>query len=413
MQTLFEILGPKKVEEDVKEAEREVQGTLNAAGPFIRTGIERIDYLVDQVGFMKAGLDQATSRGLRGLSALEWAEYLSWPEACRQAGPMWRRELLHRYAFETPVAGWQGALHARSRDDTDLPIGPPRRVSSDGDAGIYPPPLLYLRPYPATWTPTKLAPMSLEAAIQFDPWTKPSPLAPVRRLNAAMSYTIQISGFRLYDARGALTALLIDEPREYSMTEARAELLTMAEQTDAWLERVNGEIPDARAARHRVAVDQLRSVASGLAGASSRTRADVLEAFFALPGTIWMTAPEVLPDDLPPEWLGLFVGFTLARKGLLSVRETKRLWHVAATVLESWQATRFPRYELRHDDAVQVVDKLATMRRLLGKESLFAYLAKAVPGVARDTRRREGSLIDRLRRVGGRGRRTSPSRSGD
>src|SRR5260370_9449219 len=83
--TLFEILEPWEGEEEVYRAEREILESLKEPA-FIRTGIDNVDYLVDQWRFARAGLEQAKRRGLHGLAALEWTSYLSWPEVCRQAG---------------------------------------------------------------------------------------------------------------------------------------------------------------------------------------------------------------------------------------------------------------------------------------------------------------------------------------
>ena len=158
---------------------------------------------------------------------------------------------------------------------------------------------------------------------------------------------------------------------------------------------------------------QLRSAARSIESASSRRRAEILEECLTFPGTVWRVAPEVLPDDLPPEWLGLFLGFVLSRKNLLAVREEKRLRTVAAGVRENWLAMRFPRYELTGQAAAEVADRLATMRRLTGAESLFAYLAKAAKGAAGDTRRRDARIVDALSRRRERGRRIPPAGSAD
>jgi len=99
--------------------------------------------------------------------------------------------------------------------------------------------------------------------------------------------------------------------------------------------------------------------------------------FFGLPGELRLAVPEVLPDDLPPEWLGVFLGFAFKRRGILSVREERRLDRIASTVLEHWQATHYPSRELSRNQASRITARLAGMRRLLSKKSLFAYLSKA------------------------------------
>ena len=74
--TLFKILAPRQVEDEVVEAEPEIVENLKET-PFIRTGVDNVDYLVDQWRFARAGLEQAKRRGLHGLAALEWTSYLS------------------------------------------------------------------------------------------------------------------------------------------------------------------------------------------------------------------------------------------------------------------------------------------------------------------------------------------------
>ena len=106
----------------------------------------------------------------------------------------------------------------------------------------------------------------------------------------------------------------------------------------------------------------------------------MLEMLNVVPGTIRLGAVEVLPDDLPDEWLEVFLGFALARKDLLSVRERKQLHKAAAAVLLHWQTSRYPRRELDERHAEQIVERLSTLRRLLAARSLFDYLAKATLG---------------------------------
>jgi hypothetical protein len=139
--TLFEIYSPWEVEVETERAEGEILQELRSSPEFIRTGIEVLDYLVDQLRFLKAGLGHAERRGLRGLPALDWAGYLSWPETQRLAQTQWRRDLVKRYAFETPAWLWQRALHARQPDDP-VNVGPSRE-------DIWYPPELQLGPYPS------------------------------------------------------------------------------------------------------------------------------------------------------------------------------------------------------------------------------------------------------------------------
>ena len=69
--TLFQLMAPGDVEIEVERAEREILEELGADAPFIRTNIEVLDYLVDQIRFLQAGLRHAARRGLRRLSALQ------------------------------------------------------------------------------------------------------------------------------------------------------------------------------------------------------------------------------------------------------------------------------------------------------------------------------------------------------
>jgi hypothetical protein len=120
---LFQLMAPGDVEIEVERAEGEILEDLRADAPFIRTNIEVLDYLVDQIRFLQAGLGHAERRGLRGLPALQWTAYLSWPQTQRLAETQWRRDLVQRYAFTTPAWLWQRALHAHRPDDP-VNVGP-------------------------------------------------------------------------------------------------------------------------------------------------------------------------------------------------------------------------------------------------------------------------------------------------
>ena len=297
--TLFQVYDPREVEAEVERAERAIRLDLGAGDEFIRTGIEVVDYLVDQVRFVKAALRDAERRGLRGLPALDWAAYLSWPETQRLAETQWRRDLVRRYAFGTPAWLWQRALDARTPDDP-VNVGPSRE-------DIWYPPTLQLGPYPSERHLTGMAPAVLEAHVNFDPWTTPGALAPVRRLNQAMTWRLQVSAARLYDARFWPFDIIIDEPRDYSPHEARATLLARAAQLESLLqgaEHAPSNVPPAVRAQWRQGLESLQAAADQIGQASSRNRATLLECCFGISGTWWFGPVEILTDDLPPEWLG-------------------------------------------------------------------------------------------------------------
>jgi hypothetical protein len=184
-----------------------------------------------------------------------------------------------------------------------------------------------------------------------------------------------------------MVEILIDEPRNYSAGEAQAALLANAQRLEEAFPAAEAQddIPAEVIAQQRHAVQALRAAAAEIGQAGTRARAELLEAFFNVPYTLWLSpVVEVLPDDLPSEWLGVFFGFAFERKGLLSVRERKQLRRVAVAVLETWQTLHFPAHELSHEEAARVTDRLAKIRRLLQAKSLFAYLAKAIQGVETD-----------------------------
>ena len=334
---------------------------------------------------MRAGMDDAKRRGFSALAALEWVEYLSWPECLEQAGPAWRRALLRRYAFEEPSSNWQGALRARFEGDS-FPVGPPRGSAWSRNA-IYPPPLLSLGPYPSENSPTKLAPAALHASISYNPWVVPSALQPVRRLTPSLVWTLKISATAVYNGkfRGFLE-LSLDEPREYSVAETKATLQAMADQLEAQLEQPG--MPAEQVPVRQGWADAMRRAADSIDGARSAHRAEILETFMSEPGVLTFVEPAILPDDLPHEWLGVFFAFAFERSGLLSAREARKVHSHATTVLEHWQARHYPRHELSRAAASDVIGRVARMRRLLSRKSLFSYLEKSVQGVERDRRNR-------------------------
>lgn len=372
--TLFQILDPWEVEAEVEQAEREVLQELGADDAFLRTGIEVIDYLVDQIRFFKVAGRHAERRGLRGLPALDWAAYLSWPETQRVAGTQWRRDLVRRYAFEMRAWHWQRALHAREPGDP-VNVGPSREE-------IWYPPTLQLGPYPSAVHLTKMAPAVLEAHVDLDTRTTPGPLAPVRRLNQAMTWRLQVSAARLYNARFWPFDIIIDEPRDYSAEEARATLLARVGQLEWMLRRAESEpstVPPAVVVQWRHEVDHLREAAEQIGQAKTRDRAGLLERCFVIPGTWWLGPVEILTDDLPPEWLGVMLAFAFDRRGLLSVRDGKRLRKVAATVFDHWQSTHYPDREISPKLTQLIGTRLGQVRRLLQPASLFAYVRRFVP----------------------------------
>ena len=210
--TLFSLFHPKSLEPVLEEAEREIVQELAARPPSIRIGIGVVEYLADQIG----------------LAALEWVEYLSWPECSRQAQRGWKRDLLRRNAFEQPVALWQAALAAHTANDS-VGIGPPRT------AEFCLPPSLQFGPYPSGYPPTAKEPACLRAHLKFDTWTPPSPLTPVRRLNRAAVWTLEMSSAWLYDGRFVAIDILVDEPRDYSAEEAKTVLQMRADQWEQML----------------------------------------------------------------------------------------------------------------------------------------------------------------------------------
>src|SRR5215470_4696449 len=198
-QTLFQVYGGnlEQLRRDIEVAEarlrRNLEGRARWRPP---TGVELVDVLVEQFVFLQAARAQARARGLQGLAALEWAEYLSWPECKRQAGPAWRQALLTRYAFEEPSCGWQQALQARFQGDA-VGVGPPRNVLNWFPMG------LQFGPYPVPqgrgrWT-KRLQVGVLEAHIKFDPWTSPDALFPVRRLEGPLTWQLELWAARKYD----------------------------------------------------------------------------------------------------------------------------------------------------------------------------------------------------------------------
>jgi hypothetical protein len=380
--TLFEIFDPAQVEWDVEETDRALRESRDRS--YLGTGVSSVDYLVDQLLYLKAAREEAARRGLDGLAALEWVEYMSWPE-CRRRARTWRRELLHRYAFEKPAARWQSILRGHSPDEAASLVGPLRARSDGSGVGVYPPPILYLGPYPAAWIPPRFGPISLEGHIVPAPPSgyTGSALVPLRRLNQSRAWTLYAYAARIYGGSGRELTILLDEPRDYSAAEAAEQLRLMA--------RELGSSEQAEDCAELIAV--LQQSADALLTADSADRALILETLSTIPGLIRLsgTQPEIIPEDLPPEWLGVFIGFAFERKGLLPVRDVKKLRRSAATVLEQWQSANYEgRGELTHAAANRIVHRLADMRRLLTKKSLFAYLAKSVPGAIAEAHRNPG-----------------------
>ncbi len=378
--TLLELIDPWELEGELERGEREIVRELEGSSAFIPTKVEVIDYLVDQLRFVKAAWAQAEGRGLRGLPALEWVEYLSWPECLRQAKAGWQRELLRRVAFETPRTLWQRALCARRPEQAAegfVGFGLPR-------GALTPPPMLQLGPYPSGRQPTRQAPAGLQASLYIDPGGEPGPLRPVRRLEGEWSWEFRAWAARLYNGQSRHVQVLIDEPRTYAVEEALAVLLAQAERWKA-VRQAAAHTASVQASPEMIAqwetlVAVLEGASEALRTAGTRERGTLLNHLFTLPGTLWVTAAEVLTDDLPPEWLGVFLGFAFERQGMLSVRECKQLQQAAGLVLSHWQATRYPEREVGPEGAARLIRRLAAVQRPLQPKSVFAYLAKLMRG---------------------------------
>lgn len=249
------------------------------------------------------------------------------------------------------------------------------------------PPSLQFGPYPSDLPPkvrpTRHAPACLEAHIFLD-LEQSNPLRPVRRLDAVTSWALLIEAAWLYRGRFPVIQIIIDEPRIYSAREAHEWLLAQAGRVEATLEAARSAtppIPDRVATNWAEQIAVMRRAAGALERASTAERATILEYFFSLPWTVWMSAVEILTDDLPPEWLGVMVGFAFERRGMLSVRERRQLRKAAAAVLGHWQASRYPHREVGLQEAERLVTRLAGLRRPLQPASVFAYLAKLLRGV--------------------------------
>jgi hypothetical protein len=198
-----------------------------------------------------------------------------------------------------------------------------------------------------------------------------------------MTWRLQVSAARLYNAQFWPFDLIIDEPREYSPEEARTTLLARAAYLESMLLRAENEssnVPPAVRAQWRQGLEFLQAAADQIGRGTTRNRATLLDLCFSIPGTWWFGPVEILSDDLPPEWLGVMLGFAFDRRGLLSVRDGKRLWRVAEAVFDHWQSTRYPHRELSPDTSRRVVSRLAQVRRLLQPSSLFAYVARLTRG---------------------------------
>ncbi len=188
---------------------------------------------------------------------------------------------------------------------------------------------------------------------------------------------------RLYNRRGAVLELLVDEPRTYSAAEARETLLAYAQQGATTLRAAttgSTPIPADVAAQWQKGIDLLRTAAEAITHAGTRERATLLELLFSVPSTFSLVPVEVLTDDLPPEWFGVMLGFAFERRGVLSVREKKQLHKAARAVFDFWQETHYPDREIMPDRTSLIVSRLGHVRRLLQPKSLFAYLANLTRG---------------------------------
>jgi len=336
--------------------------------------VELVDVLVEQFVFLQAARAQASARGLQGLAALEWAEYLSWPECKRLAGPAWRQALLTRHAFEEPSCCWQQALQARFEGD-EVGVGPPRNALNWFPVG------LQFGPYPAPrrgrWT-KRLQVGALEAHIKFDPWTNPDALFPVRRLEGPLTWQLELWAARKYGQLFGHARVVIDEPRGYDKGHVLERLRQVIGDLMRRLEKQGEDLPPYVLAAWRRTIKRWQVALRDFDKATTtRHRAEALAGHTALPLEVVLGEIDVVPEDLPIQWFGTYLGFLLERRGLLSVRESRMLHQSAEQLVEDWQEKRFPRRRLDRQAAQRVVGRLANLVRPLVRKSLLKYLAKA------------------------------------
>jgi hypothetical protein len=361
---------------DIEAAEAELRHNVEAgAQSRPLTGVPLVDLLVDQFVFFFAARAQASARGLQGLAALEWAEYLSWPECKRQAGTVWRLALLKRYAFEEPSCWWQRALRAVNQGD-QVGVGPPRN-----DVNWFPMGLQF-GPYPVPHGPShwtkKLQVGVLEAHFKYDPWTTPDALFPLRRLDGPLTWQLELWAARKYDQSFHHARVLIDEPRGYGREGVVERLHQIVGDLMGRLQQQRAGLPphvvDAWKGTIRRWQWTLRDVEQAT---TTRRRAKALADHTALPLEVLLGEIDVVPEDLRIEWFGMYLGFVLERRGILSARESQRLHQSAEQLVEDWQDTRFPRRRLDRVAAQRIVHRLANVLRPLTGKSVLAYLAKA------------------------------------
>jgi hypothetical protein len=334
-----------------------------------------VDLLVDQFVFFQAARAQARARGLEGLAALEWAEYLSWPECKRQAGPAWRQALLRRFAFEEPSCWWQRVLQARFQGD-QVGVGPPRNAINWFPIG------LQFGPYPVRhetgrWT-KRLQVGVLEAHVKFDPWTEPDALIPVRRLEGPLTWQLELWAARKYDRSFGHARVIIDQPRGYDREHVLERLQQVIGDLMARLQQQGDGLPPHVLEAWKRTVGRWQQAFRDFEGAATtRRRAEAFADHAALPLEVLLGEIDVVPEDLRIEWFGMYLGFLLERRDVLSVRESQKLHLSAEQIVEYWQEKRFPRRRLDRQAAQRVVDRLANFVRPLTGKSVFEYLAKA------------------------------------
>jgi hypothetical protein len=361
---------------DIETAEAKLRLKVEAQAQSRRqTGVRLVDLLVDQFVFFKAARVQASTRELQGLAALEWPEYLSWPECKRQAGPAWRQRLLKRYAFEEPSCWWQRALQARKPGD-QVGIGPPRNAINWYPMG------LQFGPYPTLhgagrWT-KRLQTGALEAHIQFDPWTEPDALFPVRRLEGPLTWQLELAVARMYAGSFRHARVLIDEPRGYDRAHLIERLQRLIGDLVERLQRQGEGLPPHAIEAWKRTIGRCQMALRDFERATTtRRRAKAFADHTVLPLEVLMGQIDVIPEDIPIAWVGICLGFILERRGVLSVRECQTLHLQAEQFVEDWQEKRFSRRRLDGAAARRIVDRLANLDRPLMGRSVLKYLGQA------------------------------------
>jgi len=381
-------------------------------------GIDVLQWLVDQILFVKAVWDQ----GIRDENDLWFLEMLALPYCLRHAQSRWHEKQLIHEALVKQSLNWQRVLHWQKGADnfqTDLRLNFLSRQIGPYQSNIQRDRLRGWQSKPPSPRRRGLSPIPegdnkrLDLTLHLQSWPSNDNVGPLRPI-----FPLLCSGsdFFSIQANVANGTFLLDQPRDFDFDKCIAQLHRWQKLLEEHIKTAalkSEEIPQEYSLRftallgwgrtligpiqnNNSAIEDWAALSSRLTkdiqrlqtGKISKSeRAHIMQRYFEIPGTTFLTDVRILPIDCPVSLLPLLIGGWMLENGLLSVREGRRFRkniHLQLLMLE--QHLIMKKDLLEDEPAIdfvlppklisETIHSLANFDRPLRGESVRRYLLR-------------------------------------